>query len=73
MLVWRIIAIFGYTTKLKGGKKTLADSQFLLVTRFGFLLSKNGHPRIRPTCKAFNAVCRGFAFALRFLFCGSVF
>jgi hypothetical protein len=71
MLVWRIIAIFGYITKLKGGKKkTLADSQFL-VTRFGFLLSKNGHPRVRPTCKAFNAVAAlCFALLCVFSFCG---
>ncbi len=56
MLVLRIIATFGYITKLRcAGKKTLADSQFL-VTCFGFLLSKNGHPRVRPTCKTFNAV-----------------
>ncbi len=66
MLVLRIIATFGYITKLRGKKKTMADSQFL-VTCFGFLLSKNGHPRVGPTCKTFNAVA-ALCFALLCVF-----
>jgi hypothetical protein len=74
--IWKNVGVedhrhFWLYHKIEREKKTLADSQFL-VTCFGFLLSKNGHPRVRPTCKTFNAVT-ALCFTSRFLFCGCVF